>query len=520
MPNITERQILSLATNAAAVANAKKISQKGGFVRRYAAADGSFYGGDCKGSGKQPYQTSVDFSDPAQPVFRCSCPSRQFPCKHGLALLYEMMADKPFQPLDEVPAEIREKRARRQARAEKAAQTAARKSDQADAQDAAQTMQQPPPAGQVSAAAPAVETAAAPSAPAARPAPKRSAAANTARGKKLAAQLEGLHLAETLLRDLIAMGLGSVEETQLADYRQLARQLGDYYLPGPQLMLHRFLRELEAFQQDGADARRAAALELVRQLWALTQKGQTYLRQKLESGQVAPDTDPLYAALGGVWKLSELEGLGQSRPGARLMQLGFWSGFDEAAQTWTDTGVWADLAGGPLLLTQNLRPVKALKHLRADDSVFELLQVPAAVLYPGEGNRRVRWESAEPCPLAPVHRAAVLAQAQPLAPLVKQAKNLLKNTLAAPVWFALVRYERIGQTAQGLALQDGAGGSILLGDAPGLPPTAYSLGLLPDAALLQGQVLLAGFFYDAAARRLLAQPISILTADRTVRLLY
>ena len=40
--------------------------------------------GECQGSGSKPYQTQVDFSGPA---FKCSCPSRKFPCKHGLALL-------------------------------------------------------------------------------------------------------------------------------------------------------------------------------------------------------------------------------------------------------------------------------------------------------------------------------------------------------------------------------------------------------------------------------------------------
>lgn len=39
--------------------------------------------GECKGSGKEPYQVSIELSEP---VFKCSCPSRKFPCKHGLGL--------------------------------------------------------------------------------------------------------------------------------------------------------------------------------------------------------------------------------------------------------------------------------------------------------------------------------------------------------------------------------------------------------------------------------------------------
>lgn len=45
--------------------------------------------GECKGSGKDPYRTQVDLSEPA---FRCSCPSRKFPCKHGLGLLFLMVS--------------------------------------------------------------------------------------------------------------------------------------------------------------------------------------------------------------------------------------------------------------------------------------------------------------------------------------------------------------------------------------------------------------------------------------------
>lgn len=39
--------------------------------------------GEIKGSGKNPYQVRIDLTEPA---FKCSCPSRKFPCKHGIGL--------------------------------------------------------------------------------------------------------------------------------------------------------------------------------------------------------------------------------------------------------------------------------------------------------------------------------------------------------------------------------------------------------------------------------------------------
>jgi hypothetical protein len=49
-----------------------------------AGAVGDLVWGLCAGSGKHPYQVIADLAGPA---FKCSCPSRKFPCKHTLALL-------------------------------------------------------------------------------------------------------------------------------------------------------------------------------------------------------------------------------------------------------------------------------------------------------------------------------------------------------------------------------------------------------------------------------------------------
>ncbi|MFC5771650.1 SWIM zinc finger family protein [Thauera sinica] len=72
--------------------------------------------GECQGSGGKPYQVQVDKSGPA---FRCTCPSRKFPCKHGLALLL-LLAQQPahFKPAT-APAWVGEWLATRRQRAEK-----------------------------------------------------------------------------------------------------------------------------------------------------------------------------------------------------------------------------------------------------------------------------------------------------------------------------------------------------------------------------------------------------------------
>ncbi|GAA2106913.1 SWIM zinc finger family protein [Actinomadura alba] len=68
--------------------------------------------GTCQGSGKSAYRASVDLSEPA---FRCSCPSRKFPCKHALALLL-LWSDGPV-PEGAPPGWVTEWLTERRARA-------------------------------------------------------------------------------------------------------------------------------------------------------------------------------------------------------------------------------------------------------------------------------------------------------------------------------------------------------------------------------------------------------------------
>ncbi|MRH91093.1 SWIM zinc finger family protein [Nocardia sp. SYP-A9097] len=76
----TADQIAALAPDAASLTAARKLRGKWSGSGRHGAA----IWGLCQGSGSRPYQTIVDTAGPA---YKCSCPSRKFPCKHALSLL-------------------------------------------------------------------------------------------------------------------------------------------------------------------------------------------------------------------------------------------------------------------------------------------------------------------------------------------------------------------------------------------------------------------------------------------------
>ncbi|MCM1536429.1 MAG: SWIM zinc finger domain-containing protein [Clostridium sp.] len=495
MQQITEQQIQAMAPNAAAVANAAKISKKGGFVRLERSADDTFYLGECTGSGKSNYITTVDFMEPDKPLCRCSCPSRQFPCKHGLALLYEILAGKSF-GICEIPEDIIKKREKKQARDAKAAggNGAAHASEGQSTEDAEALAKK-----------------------------KASAAksAKAAKTKKIKKQLEGLELAAKLVQDLMKAGLGTMGGAVLKTYEQMSKQLGDYYLPGPQRLLNGLILEIAAFQKDGDESHYEAAIDILEKLWALIKKSQKYLSDKVDSGEVEQDDSELYEELGGIWKLAELEALGKGRADVDLMQLSFWVVYDEARKEYIDTGYWADLATGEIFAAYNYRPIKALKYVKQEDTVFGVAHIGMAACYPGEGNLRIRWDGAqirkaEPADLEKLREFA----SDSLGTEAKNAKNILKNALADPMYVRLISFEKLGRTKDGFVLQTQAGESIVLGDAPGMESTIERLGLLPDKGLLRNQVLLGAFYYDSQERRLKLQPLSIVTQTDVVRLLY
>jgi len=79
---LSENQIEKLAPKPTAFKAGQKLSSASKWSKL--ARSGRALWGEIKGSGSKPYLTEVDLEDLA---FKCSCPSRQFPCKHAIALL-------------------------------------------------------------------------------------------------------------------------------------------------------------------------------------------------------------------------------------------------------------------------------------------------------------------------------------------------------------------------------------------------------------------------------------------------
>jgi hypothetical protein len=183
----TRDQVLALAPDSSSAAAGQKLA---------APAPWSGHGWDdhvvwglCAGSGKRPYQTVVELQSPA---FKCSCPSRKFPCKHALGLML-LWSQGELSRSEDRPDFVREWLA---GRAERAAKSAARTSEES-----------PEKASDPEAAA------------------KRAAQ----RAERVSAGLADL---DTWLRDQVHSGLAGLERAGYQHFDQVAARMVDAQAPG------------------------------------------------------------------------------------------------------------------------------------------------------------------------------------------------------------------------------------------------------------------------------------------------
>lgn len=483
MVKIDEEFVDAQAPNVNASKNGRGLVYKRKFVAFYQSEDETILFGECSGSGKSNYACSCDFLDPSKPVFRCSCPSRQFPCKHCLGLMYAFTAGEKFSVAD-IPEDILSKRDKIEVRKENK-----KKRDQT---------------------------------------PKK--VNKSALKKKITAQLKGLDLLEKLAHDLVRTGMGNTNAKTAKQIEDQAKQLANAYLPGAQSALLRytslFVSDEGKFDLEMTSTKRESvyseAIDQLARLNSIIKRGREYLQKRQEDPELAPETEsPIAAWLGHAWQLAELRSAGLVESNVELVQLAFNSYDDIARREFVDTGIWMNLSNGQIQLTKTFRPYKAVKYVKADDSFFKVAQIPELCVYPGDVNPRIRWDAMEPRPLEAndLKRIRTLA-ASDLAKLIKEMKGRMKSPLGDKQPIIAINFKKIGQIDDAtFVLEDAKGERIVFTEASGFeePDSCHLLWLLPKE-LHSGQTLVGRFHHDLDSQTLRLKPLSLVTPSQIFRL--
>ncbi|MDR2536155.1 MAG: SWIM zinc finger domain-containing protein [Treponema sp.] len=487
---ITEDFIIHFTGNPSTVSNGRSLASKGSFQGLYISEDETLLFGSCAGSGAKPYQCSVDFSDPEKPLPRCSCPSRQIPCKHVAGLLYCKVQGKAF-TTQAVPEDINSKRTKVKQREEKKAEK-----EEASPLDSAKTG-------------------------------AAKARTQTQAVKKYRAQLEGIVLAKKILHNIVLAGLHSIDKKNQKLYQEQIKELGNYYIDGIQAGLTDLLLSAGDAQlnQDFTQA-----VGAVNYLYGLLKKSHTHTANKIADWEAAKQKDPpppsameamlnssIEEQMGYAWKLTELRELGRVVENSRLLQVGFSVIEDAARKQFEDQGIWLSLTNGELYLTKNYRPFKALKYVREEDSFFSILTASELFVYPGDKNPRVRWERYEQRDITSDDlQDARNAGKGDFTEVLKEVKNQIKSPLADknPI-FAL----RIGR----LALEGEEGLSIFDEKGVKIPLKLNNFGFLLKKATqdqVKGNTLVCRFDQDMKTDILWGLPVALITNETVIRFMY
>lgn len=477
---IDEQYIIEQATNANAVKNGKALSAHGDFSNLSKTADDSLYFADCKGSGKNPYRTSIDFLDEKAPICRCSCPSRQFPCKHAIGLMFEILAKKEFK-IAQLPDDIAQKRA-------KIAQKEAKKAANANNTE-----------------------------------PKIiKKTNNAAKAKKIKKQLEGLDKAQLLVNELLLHGINTLNSTSVKHYKDLAKDFAGYYLIGVQNAFLALANEIENCNTDTINYSKSINILIV--LNDVIQKSKQFLEHKLETKNYELESNELFEALGGIYKLEDLERLGSYKDNVNLVQLSFDISYDPVKKEYIDRAYYIDLADGQISQTLNYRPIKALSHIKADDTCFKLINVERLYYYFGGLNKRIRFNNFNLHNLTQNDYNQIISLANnELSTVVTSVKNEIKKILAKKYVAVLLKYEKLALVNDELVLFDHKQNNIILRNKLDDDSSHYSIGRLlsiVNSQLCVNQVMFGLIFYDENVNRLYLHPYSIITNNQIIRLQY
>ncbi|MDR0961882.1 MAG: SWIM zinc finger family protein [Mediterranea sp.] len=478
---LTPYNINSLAPNADAMKNGRALTGKLDKLQR--TDDHTLIFGQCAGSGKQPYQCSVDQLNTDKPIFRCSCPSRQTPCKHVLALMYAYAEGRSFDVMP-VPEEIALKR-------EKLLQQAKNKAAKEEQKAQGETSASPDNRNTT-----------------------RSHSA--AKKKKILTQLTGVEQAGKLLHTIVQTGLSAIDIQAEKGLKIQIKELGNYYISGIQNAFTDLLEMLHNVH----NAQYTQPILQLGYLHALLQKSHSYLTDKLNHPDVAEVTSPIEEQIGYAWKLDELYRYNRWQPDAELLQLAFYSYDNPNRREWVDEGYWIELHTGRLFKTRNYRPYRAAEHIKAEDSFPYILQTERLYIYPGDINPRIRWESGKERDVTIADINAIKQYAHTdYAELVKQIKNTIKNPLNDKHPIALVTLHKAFKSDYAVFVEDNEGHLLTLSDISYFGDDV----LIPletwFPSQLDGTVMAVMFDCDLYTGILTARPLAWIT-NRVITFLY
>ncbi len=493
---ITEQSIIELSPNEKALLDARELVSSGALKNLARSDDGSLIFADCRGSSGAPYSVSMDLASAEKTVLRCSCPSRQRPCKHVLGLMLAYVQKGATISVTEAPRELLDKRAKE----------------------------------------------------AEKPASKNRAAKDSPRNvnknalaKKAKEQIDALETLGVFLVDLVNVGMGGITPKIIEEIDQQAKRMTDTNIVTATAVLKRLSAAVSQDDHNnkadedgdtGKTAARSLSTEtearvawMITHLHAMVRRGIKLLDGRLAAeGATTADIDATYdLILSRRWHLPDLKQAGYWATNRTFLELSHERRDFDELEFAEATGFLMDLTDGSIVREWTALPYNVLKFQKLRVSRRGTLVVSEAGLYPGEMiNRRIRWD--EKTDGICVERVrydsdyeALHTHAKPIDTVIKSFRAHLRNPLHPLEAVFLVAATRFGTIGTDLIVEDGAKDRIVMRDMHGAIVSATTA--LRQAAAAYGPGSLAvRLHYDLSSRTICGEPLALFVGDEHLRL--
>ena len=335
--------------------------------------------------------------------------------------------------------------------------------------------------------------------------------------KKIDMQLEGIGIAEKLIKNIMQMGLAGIDtRTQDALQKQIT-QLGNYHIKGIQ---DAFSQLFLYIKED--DAHYSRSITQLIFIQALLKKASEHLNNKKTDPENILKLDissKIEEQIGHIWKLEELSAYGSFIQNGEIIQLSFNVHEDLAKKEFVDEGFYICLQNGVIYTTKNYRPFKSVKYINQDNTIFDPMIVEELYIYPGGINPRIRFNKCTMRQIKQDDYSLIKSFASDTyAETIKHVKTQLKNPLEDKNPVVLLKVSDIYTVKK----TDGQVTTVIT-DSKGtrqLLDNATPILSLMNLELLKNQVLLVLYENDIDTGLLTARPLSIITEKRIIRLEY
>jgi len=493
---VTEQSIIEQSPNEKALLDARELLRSGALKNLSKNDDGSLVFGDCRGSSGAPYNVSMDLaSGTDKPTLRCTCPSRQKPCKHVLGLMLAYAQKGASFSIAPAPPDLLDKRAKQ--------------------------AEQPAPKARV----------------------KKDAPRNinqSALAKKAKEQIDALETLGAFLVDLVNVGIGGITPKIIEEIDQQAKRMADTNIVAASVVLKHLSAAVSHEDDDEDDddepsekkAARSLSTEtearvawMITHLHAIVRRGIKLLDGRLATeGANATDIDATYdLILHKRWQLPDLKHAGHWVTNRSYLELAHERREDDTLEFAEATGFLLDLGDGTIVREWTALPYAVLKFQKLRASRRGTLEISEAGLYPGEmANRRIRWdEKVDGICVERTRQAsdyeALHTHAKPIAEVLKAFRNHLRNPLHPLEAVYLVAAARVGMLGNELIVEDAAKDRLVMRDTYGAIVSGTTA--LRQAAAAYGPGSLAvRLHFDLPSRSIYSEPLALFVGDEHLRL--